>query len=292
MGIGGNIELFGMDEIKEHIVLDLFSLFIIEKGCCNILESIVSPRRLTGGAIGICLKGSGEVMIDSKIYQVNERDMFVIFPQTIFQPISFSDDIKFFVFGISPDFFATFEIGSLISYFVYIKEHPCMALAETDVTNIMELCELVHQKSTRTGKSFMREIAEKLILALCYEICAIYSHKKPIEQSTGKRKDVLLADFLYLLAIHYKDSREPEFYASRLFVTPKYLYQVVKEKSGQTPSAWIAFTVIVNAKGLLKNNTMSIAQISDQLNFPNPSFFTQYFKKHTGLTPGMFRNQN
>ncbi|NDV82110.1 AraC family transcriptional regulator [Bacteroides sp. 51] len=35
---------------------------------------------------------------------------------------------------------------------------------------------------------------------------------------------------------------------------------------------------------------MTVQQISEELNFPNPSFFTQYFKKNTGLTPKEYRS--
>ena len=33
----------------------------------------------------------------------------------------------------------------------------------------------------------------------------------------------------------------------------------------------------------------TISQVADYYNFPNPSFFGKYFKKHTGLTPRRFK---
>lgn len=283
------IKSFGAEQISQYIHLDMFSVFTIEAGSDNLIESIVSPRRLTGSVLGICLQGSGELMIDSDIYHISEQDMFVIFSQAIFQPISFSKDIKLFIFGINPEFFTNLDLGALLSYFLYIKEHPCISLNDEEMHMICELCKLIQIKSQRENHIFIKEVAEKMMLTLCYEICNIYSARKPVEQQKGKRKERLLADFLYLLNQHYNESRTLEFYASKLCVTSKYLYQVIKETSGHSPSVWIAYAVILNAKALLKSDNLSISQISDMLNFPNPSFFTQYFKKHTGITPKKFR---
>ena len=32
-----------------------------------------------------------------------------------------------------------------------------------------------------------------------------------------------------------------------------------------------------------------VAQIAEELHFPNPSFFSKYFKRIIGLTPGDYR---
>ena len=77
------IESFGVESIREHTHLDLFSLFIAQCGSGNIIEEIVSPKRLSGSAICLCLNGEGEVMIDSNIYSLKKNDMIVLFPQSI-----------------------------------------------------------------------------------------------------------------------------------------------------------------------------------------------------------------
>ena len=39
----------------------------------------------------------------------------------------------------------------------------------------------------------------------------------------------------------------------------------------------------------LRNTEMLIYEISDKLNFPEPTAFNRYFKKHTGETPASYR---
>jgi len=47
--------------------------------------------------------------------------------------------------------------------------------------------------------------------------------------------------------------------------------------------------VIRNAQALLENSQLTVQQVADYLNFPTPSFFGQYFKKHVGMTPKEYR---
>ncbi|MFV0396885.1 MAG: helix-turn-helix domain-containing protein [Bacteroidales bacterium] len=42
-------------------------------------------------------------------------------------------------------------------------------------------------------------------------------------------------------------------------------------------------------KTRLQDITRSIQEIAEEMNFPNPSFFAQYFRKYTGLTPKGYR---
>jgi AraC-like DNA-binding protein len=41
----------------------------------------------------------------------------------------------------------------------------------------------------------------------------------------------------------------------------------------------------------LRFTDMTIQEISNELNFPNPSFFGKYFKEHAGMTPLAYRNK-
>ena len=48
---------------------------------------------------------------------------------------------------------------------------------------------------------------------------------------------------------------------------------------------WINQSIILEAKVLLKHSNLLVYQISDELILPNPSFFSKFFKRMTGMTP-------
>jgi AraC-like DNA-binding protein len=79
------------------------------------------------------------------------------------------------------------------------------------------------------------------------------------------------------------------FYAEQLFVTPKYLIQVIKKITGKTPGELIDEALITAAKIQLNDKSLSIKSISDHLSFADQQSFSKFFKKHVGLSPLTFR---
>ena len=78
-------------------------------------------------------------------------------------------------------------------------------------------------------------------------------------------------------------------YADRLCISPKHMSMVVKKVSGRTASDWIDDYVILQAKQMLRSSSLTIQEVSRELNFSNQSFFGKYFKKHVGMSPSEYR---
>ena len=51
-------------------------------------------------------------------------------------------------------------------------------------------------------------------------------------------------------------------------------------------------SLILKSKELLREGNLLVYEISNELNFPNPSFFSRFFKKQTGITPFQYQKQN
>ena len=64
---------------------------------------------------------------------------------------------------------------------------------------------------------------------------------------------------------------------------------IIKKTSGLTAHDWIDRYTILEAKILLRSTNKTIQEISNELNFPNHSFFSKYFKHHMGMTPKAYR---
>ena len=74
-------------------------------------------------------------------------------------------------------------------------------------------------------------------------------------------------------------------------VSPKYLSEICKARTNMSAGEWIADITVAELKHYLHNTTLAIHDIARVMEFPNASFFCQYTKKHTGLTPNKFRKQ-
>ena len=71
-----------------------------------------------------------------------------------------------------------------------------------------------------------------------------------------------------------------------------YLFRVFKEKTGKTIMHYFMELKIERAKQLLKENELSVREISESLAFNTPDYFTKVFKRFTGLTPLAYKRRS
>lgn len=138
---------------------------------------------------------------------------------------------------------------------------------------------------------FRREVAQHLIIALLYNIRYIHAKNEESAPLQLSRQEEVFRRFIGLVNEHSKRERNISFYADKLCLTPHYLSTVIREVSGQTVMQWINQAVILEAKVLLKHSDLLVFQISDELGFPNPSFFSKFFKRMTGMTPAEYQKK-
>lgn len=118
--------------------------------------------------------------------------------------------------------------------------------------------------------------------------------KKEI-QANSRSKEITLQYFQFLDQ-HISDvveGKASEFMelnqiASELAISHQHLTDTIKKEMGKHPCHFYDEKIISKAKELLKNKEISIARISLAMTY-DPSNFSKFFKKWTGMTPGQFR---
>ena len=111
-----------------------------------------------------------------------------------------------------------------------------------------------------------------------------------------KRKDinhnraiVITRSFLELVNADDGSHRSVNYYADRLCYSPKYLSSIIKMVTGKTPLQIINENAIKQIKFKLRHSDISMKELADLFDFPNPSFFGKFVKIHTGMTPMQYR---
>ena len=263
--------------------------YIDSKNYDAIVNEDNVPRTFSRGGIFICLEGEGYVIIDEHKYQLTPRTMCVSFPGTIIQAFKRNEGFKSYTLMINTDFIGGLNTPLANSIQMFMRENPCMVLSQEQLDSILQICNIMHERDTRTDHPFRDQINRHMLTLLCYELAGIYAHDIPVKREPCSRQDIIFRRFLSLLATDITISREVQYYADKLCITPKYLTIVTRQISGSSAANWITRSVILNAKALLSSTQLTIQQVSNKLNFPNPSFFGQYFLRHTGMTPKEFR---
>lgn len=77
--------------------------------------------------------------------------------------------------------------------------------------------------------------------------------------------------------------------AEALGVHPTYIWKVLKMERGKSFSDYVEEYKLLEAKRLLMETGMTVAEIAEKLNYTNAQNFIRFFSKSTGVTPGKFR---
>ena len=147
------------------------------------------------------------------------------------------------------------------------------------------------------GESIYKDkIIGSIMVVLLLKIKEYFWHDyNPIYE--GNRTSQIVKSFKKNLENHYRDlvtgKAERVFrvqdYAAAQNLHPNYLSNVIKTKTGKSISAWMADKTIAEAKSLLQNSTSSIKEIASLLGFTEANHFSNYFKKHSGVSPVSYR---
>ena len=76
--------------------------------------------------------------------------------------------------------------------------------------------------------------------------------------------------------------------AKTILVSPSYLMHLIKEELGKTFVECLIEYRIEQAKELLKGNQYRVYEVCAKVGYQNPKYFSQLFKKVTGLSPSEF----
>ena len=95
----------------------------------------------------------------------------------------------------------------------------------------------------------------------------------------------------YYSKAKHSDTKQPTllFFAEKLNVTPNYLSDVIRHHTGKSALSIIHEYIIQEAKKLLISTNQTISEISFNLGFEYPNYFSRLFKKKTSLSPSDFR---
>jgi AraC-like DNA-binding protein len=108
-----------------------------------------------------------------------------------------------------------------------------------------------------------------------------------INSSLHKKR--IVDDFMRLVEESDGRIRRVDEFARQLNVTPKYLSTILKEVMNRRPSTYILLYTLKAIERRLRFTDMTMQEIANDLNFPNPSFFGKYCKEHLGMTPLEYR---
>ncbi|WP_326984213.1 helix-turn-helix domain-containing protein [Chryseobacterium sp. MYb264] len=103
----------------------------------------------------------------------------------------------------------------------------------------------------------------------------------------------LVLEFKKLLNDYYLNGQQGipnvHYFSDKLHLSTNYFGDLIKYNTGKTPSEIIQDKIISEAKKHLETSNRTVGEIGYDLGFEYPTYFTRFFKKHTGMTPTTYR---
>lgn len=236
--------------------------------------------------------GEGILNINLVDYKIKKNDFIVSVPFDIKKSIKIKDLILSVIIFTSDFLEKTDLIKSTTDVLVYFTSQysPQWELDKNDAATLIKIIkELSEKQEIVHSHPFGKELLYLYFTSFLYEVSALGAKYAQSIHKSVSRKENLVINFTALVVAHFKKERGLQFYASELNITAKYLTETIKEITGKTAGEILESFVIQEAKMLLNNPELSIAEIAEELNFSDQSFFGKFFKRCTGVSPKSYR---
>ena len=253
-----------------------------------------TPVKLLFVTLIICLRGRMRIRVNLKEMIVEANNVLLIIPGSIIDMVVCEGDCRMAVMHIDNDKVAHQpSVKILLQLRTIIKNESFITrFRESAMLQFVEGYKMMRKVINDETLKFKNEAIEG-----CFQAMAAYWMSEIEFQSQFEaapkitRNEQIFKHFLNLVQKNYMVHREVSFYADQICITAKYLGVVVAQVSGRRPLDWIRDYVILDAKAMLMSREYSSQQISQLLNFPNPSFFSKYFREAVGYSPSKYLNK-
>lgn len=249
--------------------------------------------KTNGTVILLCTGGELSLNVEMMPHTVKENDLLIVMGGSLIEYVGVSEN--FSCSGIVlPDKFLSSEDGidrmdSLRAY-MYISQNPIISITEHDaVASIMNYIGMVGG-IVKHRHPYAEKIIRHLSVAFFYGFGYYYHNVGKLRSDRCDNGTRLLHKFLELVGRDCRTERKVSHYAMKMGITSEYLSNTVRTASGRSPKEWIESFVLSEAKVLLRNESVSVREISELLNFPTQSFFGKFFKRLMGKSPKEYRD--
>lgn len=262
----------------------------------EMVSSKISIHELVkGDCFSILIVNSGSLNIQIKYTKVYlcANELIVIPTRTSFEILYLSDQLRISLVSFPSAFLFKISIRRPpIGYFeFFIAKYPSkVSLDNKEAVLLVDLFKLLDSKRRSSEQhAFKNEVVLFSFNLLLYELAAIYSSYSWYLKVRHSRKEKLVMQFFRILEMNCRTQHSVKFYADALLITTGHLTKTVKEVTEKTTKQFIEEAIVFEAKILLQNNDLTILYIIEELKFCNVSFFSNFFKKYTSMSPSEYR---
>ncbi len=225
------------------------------------------------------LHGSGYFLVENKKFPVTENDLVIVNPNVSHTEMGSSENpLNYIVLGISGLIFQDDVMNTTYNYSLH-NFNNC----KDDFLFYLKM--LV--KEVDGKEEGFETICQNLLESLILNLIRRTHNKITIAPSKKITKECRFVE--QYIDEHFTENITLQKLSELTYLNKYYLVHSFKEYNGTSPINYLINKRINEAKQLLETTNHSIAKIAIAVGFSSQSYFSQVFKRETGLTPNEWR---
>ncbi|MEM7032442.1 MAG: helix-turn-helix transcriptional regulator [Chloroflexota bacterium] len=272
-----------------------FELIYIPESAPIKRVNLSRPNRVNFYEIFWITAGEGVRYIDFKEYTIQPNTLFLLTPGQVHfwklqqQPALDGYAILFLEEFLQLGTSAQVSFLRELDFFHRIDRDPVIYLTDGQAAVFQHLVSEM-QSEYQTQKLGRTHMLQSLVQIFLIQAQRHYqmrnTHLKPTTEA------LLIDQLRTLIDQQFLSQRNVQAYADMLGITAGYLSKIAKTVTGVSAGVLIRERLVLEAKRLLAHTDNSVAEISFELQFDDPSYFGRFFKRETGQSPLSFRRNS
>lgn len=207
------------------------------------------------------------------------------------QSFSFENSASIVAWQFNREFYCIIDHDSEVSCvgFLFSSTDHLFVKLNDQAQQKLQLLSIVFIEEFKTSDNIQKEMLLVLLKRLIIYVTGLAkSGYVPLKKLPDERFHII-RKFNLLVEGNFKSEHSVSFYAQQLCKSPKTLSNLFAIFNQKTPSQIIQERITVEAKRLLSYTDRPIKHITFELGFEDVAYFSNFFKKNSGVSPSDFR---
>ncbi len=172
----------------------------------------------------------------------------------------------------------------------FIDQTACGGLGAADFSALLQAVELLGKEffaDDRGRSAAMLALGQFFFIHLA-RLLVLNGQTAPVRSERGQDMHLFL-QFCDMVEAHFRDHLTLVDYARRLSITEARLNDLCRRMANQPSKEIVHARLAREARRLLRFTSVPVGEISYQLGFADPAYFSRFFTKRVGQNPSQFR---